>query len=210
MVRNKGLSERVGSTLKIYSWSARLFSMPEAWRGNNWPEDAALVVGEGVPVNLELDPDPELLVRGTYGSAPKCYGSPTHCLIPCRRRWRGNDWPEDAAFVVGEGVPVHLDLDPDPDLLVRGTYGSAPKCHGSPNTLHYSMPEAWRGNDWPEDATLVVGEGVPVHLELDPDPDLLVRGTDPHQNVTDPQHTALFHAGSGGEGMTDLRTLLSL
>ncbi len=128
----------------------------------DWPEDAALVVRE--------------LARGTYGSAPKCHGSPTHCLIPCRRRWQGNDWPENAALAVDKGVPVHLELDPDPDLLVRGTYGSAPKCHGSP-TQPYSMPEAWQGNDWPEDAALVVGEGVPVHLELDPDPDLLVRGT---------------------------------
>jgi hypothetical protein len=48
-------------------------------------------------------------------------------------------------------------------------------------------------------------------LELDPDPDPLARGTDQHQNVTDPQHcSSLFyafmcegaefrqHGGSGG------------
>ncbi len=36
-------------------------------------------------------------------------------------------------------------------------------------------------------------------VELDPelDPDPLVRGTDPHQNVTDPHHW-FFHAHRGG------------
>jgi hypothetical protein len=53
------------------------------------PEDAALVVGEGVPVHLELDPDPDLLVRSTYGSASIGHGSPTHSFIPCRKRGEG-------------------------------------------------------------------------------------------------------------------------
>ncbi len=140
-------------------------------------------------------------INQRYGSADpdphQNVTDPQHCFGPCRT-WRRLTWGRCSRCRWGR--PCASRVGSGSRSIGQRYLRTRTKTSRIPNTLPYFMPEFGGGDDKyrPEDAALVVCEGVPVHLELDPDPDLLVRGTDPHQNVTDTQNTALFHAWRGG------------